>query len=72
VQWEELTEPVWQQLQTELATLSKRSRHVVVPHAGHNIQFEQPHVVADAILDVLRVVRTGGSRLVGSNKDWLP
>jgi pimeloyl-ACP methyl ester carboxylesterase len=61
VKWEELTEPVWQQLQTELARLSKRSRHVVVSHAGHNIQFEQPQVVADAILDVLHVARTGGS-----------
>jgi pimeloyl-ACP methyl ester carboxylesterase len=61
VQWEELTEPVWQELQTELARLSQNSRHVVVPHAGHNIQFEQPQVVADAILDVLRVARTGGS-----------
>jgi pimeloyl-ACP methyl ester carboxylesterase len=60
VEWEELTEPVWQQLQGELAGLSKNSRHAVVPHAGHNIQFEQPQVVADAILEVVRAARAGG------------
>lgn len=59
--WAELTEPVWQQLQADLARLSTNSRHAVVPHAGHNIQFEQPQVVADAILEVVRAVRTHGS-----------
>jgi len=56
-QWEDLTEPVWQQLQMQLAALSVNSKHVVVEHAGHNIQFEQPQVVVDAILDVIQQVR---------------
>jgi pimeloyl-ACP methyl ester carboxylesterase len=56
-QWESLTEPVWQQLQVELAAISTNSKHRVVEHAGHNIQFEQPQVVADAILDVVQQVR---------------
>jgi pimeloyl-ACP methyl ester carboxylesterase len=55
--WWSLTEPVWQQLQVELAGLSTNSQHRVVEHAGHNIQFEQPQVVADAILDVVGQVR---------------
>lgn len=57
-QWQQLTEPVWQQLQSQLAALSTRARQVIVAHAGHNIQYEQPQVVADAILDVVRQVRT--------------
>jgi pimeloyl-ACP methyl ester carboxylesterase len=56
-QWWLLTDPVWQQLQVELAGLSTNSQHRVVEHAGHNIQFEQPQVVADAILDVVGQVR---------------
>jgi len=56
-QWWSLTEPVWQQLQVELTGLSTNSKHRVVEHAGHNIQFEQPQVVVDAILDVVGQVR---------------
>jgi len=62
-QWEELTEPVWQQLQAQLATLSTNSKHIVVDHAGHNIQFEQPQVVVNAILDVIGQVKA--SRATG-------
>lgn len=58
-QWEELTEPVWQQLQTQLAMLSTNSKHIVVDHASHNIQFEQPQVVVNAILDIIRQVKAG-------------
>jgi len=56
-QWERLTEPVWQQLQVQLANLSTNSQHKIVPHAGHNIQLEQPQVVIDAILDVVERAR---------------
>jgi pimeloyl-ACP methyl ester carboxylesterase len=56
-QWEELTGPVWQQLQTQLATLSTNSKHIVVDHASHNIQLEQPQVVVNAILDVIQQVK---------------
>jgi pimeloyl-ACP methyl ester carboxylesterase len=71
-QWEELTEPVWQQLQTQLATLSAHSKHIVVNHAGHNIQFEQPQVVVDAILDVIQQVRASRERgSVGTGRTGL-
>jgi pimeloyl-ACP methyl ester carboxylesterase len=56
-QWEELTGPVWQQLQAQLATLSTNSKHIVVDHASHNIQLEQPQVVVNAILDVIQQVK---------------
>ena len=52
-QWETLIEPVWQQLQVQLASLSTNSQHVIVAHAGHNIQLEQPQVVIDAILKII-------------------
>jgi len=58
-QWEELTEPVWQLLQAHLATLSTNSKHIVVDHAGHNIQFEQPQVVVKAILEVIQQAKAG-------------
>jgi pimeloyl-ACP methyl ester carboxylesterase len=58
-QWEELTEPVWQQLQAQLAALSTNSKHIVVDHAGHNIQFEQPQVVVKAILEVIQQAKAG-------------
>ena len=56
-QWEELAEPVWQQLQAQLTTLSTNSMQLIVGQAGHNIQFEKPQVVIDAILDVVQRVR---------------
>jgi pimeloyl-ACP methyl ester carboxylesterase len=57
-EWEALAEPVWQTLQIQLATLSTNSKHIIVENAGHNIQFDQPQVVVDAILDVVENVRT--------------
>jgi pimeloyl-ACP methyl ester carboxylesterase len=62
-QWQELTEPVWQQLQSQLAMLSTHSQHIVVDHAGHNIQLEQPQVVINAILNIIQQVRGESSRV---------
>jgi pimeloyl-ACP methyl ester carboxylesterase len=39
------------------ARLSARGAHVVVPHAGHWIQLDDPHAVADAIGRVVAMVR---------------
>jgi pimeloyl-ACP methyl ester carboxylesterase len=54
-------EDLWRRLQDELAALVPHSRHLVVPHAGHDIQNERPAVVARAIADVVRGVRDPGS-----------
>jgi len=61
-QWESLTEPIWQQLQVDLATISTNSKHIVVDQAGHNIQFEKPDVVVEAILDVVEEARARSRR----------
>jgi pimeloyl-ACP methyl ester carboxylesterase len=49
---------IHQELQRELSGLSTRSRQVIATKAGHNIQREEPQLVIDAILDVVRQVRT--------------
>lgn len=57
-EWEQSIEPVWQELQRQIAALSTNSKHFVVPHAGHAIQYEQPEVVIEAITDVVNQVRS--------------
>ena len=42
----------------ELASLSTRGEQVLVP-SGHNIHFEHPEVVAEAILNLVNTVRRG-------------
>ncbi len=46
-------EAVWQQLQTELASLSAQTRHIRLPRSGHYVHFDQPQAVARAILSLL-------------------
>jgi len=41
-------------LHRETAALSQRGSHSVVPDSGHYIQLDQPKIVSEAILDVLR------------------
>jgi len=57
--WEKLVEPVWQQLQTDLLRISSNSKQIISKVAGHNIQFDEPQLVAKAILDVVTQVREG-------------
>jgi pimeloyl-ACP methyl ester carboxylesterase len=42
----------------ELASLSTRGEHILVP-GGHNIHYEHPEVVAEAILNIVNSVRQG-------------
>jgi pimeloyl-ACP methyl ester carboxylesterase len=42
----------------ELASLSTGGEHILVP-GGHNIHYEQPEVVAEAILNIINTVRQG-------------
>ena len=52
-------EPLWRQLQRELAQLVPGGRLVIATQSGHNIQDEQPELVLDAIRDVVLAVRAG-------------
>ena len=47
-------ELVWSELQQELLNLSSRSEQIVATHAGHNIQLDEPQLVTETILRMLR------------------
>jgi pimeloyl-ACP methyl ester carboxylesterase len=55
----ELEEPLWQQLQRELAQAVPGGRLVIATESGHDIHHEQPELVLDAIRDVVEAVRAG-------------
>lgn len=44
---------VWQELQTELATLSSESQHIISEQSSHLMYFDQPDLIVDAVRDVL-------------------
>jgi pimeloyl-ACP methyl ester carboxylesterase len=49
--------PITQELEADLAKLSTHGKQVVAKKAGHNIQLDEPQLVIDAILDVVKQVR---------------
>ncbi len=49
---------LWTSLHSDIAQLSKRGVHRVVPDSGHYIQFDQPQAVSEAILEVLSTSRS--------------
>jgi pimeloyl-ACP methyl ester carboxylesterase len=53
---------IHQELQRELSGISTRSRQVIATKAGHNIQREEPQLVIDAVLDVVKQVRVASKR----------
>jgi len=46
----------WKELQNDEASWSTRSRHQLVPDAGHYIQFDRPDVVIAAVREVVSAV----------------
>jgi pimeloyl-ACP methyl ester carboxylesterase len=55
---EPVIDAVGERLQKGLADLSTRSKFIVASKAGHNIQADEPQLVIDAILDVVKQVRS--------------
>ena len=49
----EALEPVWQELQRELAARSDRGRHVVASNSGHVIAADDPELVAEEVRRLL-------------------
>jgi pimeloyl-ACP methyl ester carboxylesterase len=49
---------VWQELQTELASLSTNSTHIVASKAGHFIQEDEPELVIEAIRQLVETARS--------------
>jgi pimeloyl-ACP methyl ester carboxylesterase len=48
---------IHQELQRELLGLSANSRQVIATKAGHNIQRDEPQLIVDAVIDVVKQVR---------------
>ncbi len=46
-------EIIWQELQIDLASLSSQGRRVVATESAHNIQFEQPDLIIDAVGEIV-------------------
>jgi pimeloyl-ACP methyl ester carboxylesterase len=47
-------ERAWQQLQQEITALSTRGRRIVAERSGHHIIFDQPDVIIESILEMVR------------------
>jgi hypothetical protein len=47
----------WQELQFDLLNLSSNSTHIVATKAGHNIQYDEPQLVIDAILTMVNGIK---------------
>lgn len=60
--WEQIR-ITWAGLQTDLLGLSVLSTHLVATHAGHQVQFEEPDLVINAILSVVRDARAVPRRM---------
>ena len=52
-----LMEQLWMDLQTELATGSPRSAHLIANRSGHQIHLEQPELVANAVALVINDIQ---------------
>jgi len=51
------TNDAWQQMQTELAQLSTRSKQVIAKNSGHYVQLDRPDLVISAVHDMVDHVR---------------
>jgi pimeloyl-ACP methyl ester carboxylesterase len=51
------TEQAWRALQEATAALSADSRIIEAKSSGHTIQLDEPQVVVDAVVDMLRAIR---------------
>jgi pimeloyl-ACP methyl ester carboxylesterase len=48
---------LWKQMHDDITIWSTRGTHRLLPNAGHDIQFDEPDAVVDAVLSVVRQVR---------------
>jgi pimeloyl-ACP methyl ester carboxylesterase len=48
---------VWDELQLELTALSSRGRQIIATESGHVIQWDQPQLVIDAVVEMVTELR---------------
>jgi hypothetical protein len=58
----------WLDLQRDLAAHHPRSRFIIAKKSDHNVEFQQPELISDAVLDLLDS-RNSGSISSGSRPD---
>jgi pimeloyl-ACP methyl ester carboxylesterase len=51
----------WTRSEADLTRLSRNSEHIIAEDSAHNIQYDDPELVIDAIRQVVDAVRNGGS-----------
>ena len=51
----------WTESQADLTQASQNSKQIIAKESGHNIQYDDPELVIDAIRQVMEAVRNGGS-----------
>jgi pimeloyl-ACP methyl ester carboxylesterase len=51
----------WTESQADLTQASQNSKQIIAQGSGHNIQYDDPELVIDAIRQVMEAVRNGGS-----------
>jgi pimeloyl-ACP methyl ester carboxylesterase len=44
-------------MHNEIAAMSTRGINIIVPNTGHYIQFDNPQVVVDAVLQAVHIAR---------------
>lgn len=59
-----LAEETFGDCQLLMAGESSRGRQIVAEHSGHNILFEQPELILDAIREVVQTARDRGSQMI--------
>lgn len=56
-------DPVWEELQAELAVLSTNSRHVTAPQASHYVHLDQPDLVVREVRELVIRIDGGNNAL---------
>jgi len=52
---------VWDTLQDELTALSSKGQRTIAEGSGHVIQFEQPSIVIEKIVEMVKLIRQSDS-----------
>ena len=53
---------LWEDLHSQIAAMSTRGINIIVPNAGHYIQFDRPQIVIDAVIQAVAMSREKHSR----------
>ena len=52
----------WEQMHNEVAAMSTHGINVIVPRAGHLVQYDRPEIVIDAIRQALAIAAEQATR----------